>query len=100
MPYMYILECSDGTYYTGSTYNIDKRINEHNEGIGANYTSCRLPVRLVYFKEFTRIDEAFKFEKKVQRWSHAKKHALIDENWRQIHELAECRNVTHYRNFH
>jgi len=52
MPYMYILECSDGTYYTGSTWNLEKRLNDHNEGAGANYTSYRLPVRLVFYEEF------------------------------------------------
>ena len=80
--YMYILECSDGSYYTGSTNNIDRRLNEHNKigskTKGAKYTSARQPVRLVYFEEYERIDEAFYREKQVQNWSHKKKLALIE----------------------
>jgi putative endonuclease len=80
MPYMYILECCDGTYYTGSTWNLEKRLNEHQTGIGANHTSKRLPVQLVYSEEFSRIDEAFYREKQIQNWSHSKKKALIEGN--------------------
>jgi putative endonuclease len=98
MPYMYILECSDGTFYTGSTWNLNKRLNEHNEGLGANYTSKRLPVKLVFFEFFERISNAFQREKQVQNWSHGKKKALIDENWERLRELAECMNETHCRN--
>lgn len=78
MPWMYILECCDGTYYTGSTWNLQKRLSEHQAGIGANHTSKRLPVRLVYSEEFSRIDEAFRREKQIQNWSHSKKMALIE----------------------
>ncbi len=56
---MYILECSDGSYYTGSTNNLEYRLYQHQNGNGANYTKSRLPVRLVYFEEYSRIDEAF-----------------------------------------
>ena len=79
--YMYIVECSDGTYYTGSTKDLERRINEHNgigiETKGAQYTSARRPVKLVYYEEYERIDEAFYREKQVQNWNHAKKTALI-----------------------
>ena len=74
---MYILECADGFYYTGSTIDIDERIKQHAAGYGANFTSKRLPVKLVYLEEFQRIDEAFKREKQIQGWSRAKKEALI-----------------------
>ena len=80
MPYMYILECSDKTYYTGSTWHLEQRIEEHNSGMGANYTSKRLPVKLAYFEEYSRIEDAFKREKQVQNWSHNKKEALIKGN--------------------
>lgn len=65
MPYMYILECNDGSYYTGSTWNLQKRLAEHNQGKGARFTSKRLQVELIYYEEFSRIDEAFKREKQV-----------------------------------
>jgi putative endonuclease len=94
MPYMYILECNDGTYYTGSTYDLEKRIFQHNDGTGANYTSKRIPVKLVYFEKIDNIDKAFKREKQIQRWSHAKKKALIEKNWDRLHELAKCLNET------
>ena len=80
MPYMYILECIDKTYYTGSTWHLEQRLNEHNSGLGANYTSKRLPVTLLYFEEYTRIEDAFNREKQIQGWSHAKKKALIAGN--------------------
>ena len=89
MSYMYILECVDGTYYTGSTWNLEKRFREHVEGLGANYTAKRLPVKLVYYEESERIDVAFLREKQVQGWSHAKKKALIDQNCDKLPELAK-----------
>ena len=52
MNYTYILECSDGSFYTGWTNNLEKRINCHNKGKGAKYTRGRLPLKLVYFEEF------------------------------------------------
>lgn len=55
MPYVYILECADKSYYTGSTKDINKRIWEHQNGLGANYTKKRLPVKLVYSEAFDRL---------------------------------------------
>ena len=75
--YMYILECSDGSYYTGSTKDIDRRLAEHQNREGANHTKKRLPVRLLYYEQYDRIDTAFYREKQVQGWSRAKKEALI-----------------------
>jgi len=76
--YMYILECSDGTYYTGSTINLELRLQQHQNGEGANHTKKRLPIKLIYLEEFQRIDEAFNREKQVQGWSRKKKEALIN----------------------
>jgi putative endonuclease len=76
--FMYILECSDGSYYTGSTVDLERRINEHQNGKGANHTKKRLPIKLVYFEEFERIDLAFNREKQIQGWSRRKKEALIE----------------------
>ena len=75
---MYILECADGSYYTGSTNNLERRLQQHQNGEGANYTKKHLPVKLVYFEEFQRIDDAFYREKQVQGWSRKKKEALIN----------------------
>lgn len=82
--YMYILVCADGSYYTGSTTNLDLRLQQHQSGEGANHTQKRLPVELVYYEEFDRIDEAFYREKQIQGWSRKKKEALINN---KVHEL-------------
>lgn len=97
--WMYILHCSDGTYYTGSTNDLDSRIYQHQNGEGAAYTKVRLPVRLLYSEEYERIDDAFHREKQVQGWSRKKKEALINGSFDQLNDLAKCTNKTHYLNF-
>jgi putative endonuclease len=89
--FMYILECSDGSFYTGSTRDLEKRFRQHQNSLGANYTRNRLPVRLVYYEEYDRIDEAFYREKQIQGWSHAKKKALIEGNYKDLKLLAKKR---------
>jgi putative endonuclease len=96
---MYILECADGSYYTGSTNNLELRLAQHQAGEGANHTKKRLPVKLVYFEEFQRIDEAFNREKQVQGWNRKKKEALINSIFDDLHCLAECTNSSHFKNF-
>jgi len=91
--FTYILECFDGSYYTGSTINIDERIKTHSAGFGANYTAKRLPVKLVYFEEFQRIDEAFYREKQIQGWSRAKKEALIFSRGETLLQLSKSRTI-------
>ncbi len=70
---MYILECVDKTYYVGSTNNLELRLTQHQNGEGANHTKKRLPVKLIYYEEFQRIDFAFYREKQVQGWCRKKK---------------------------
>ncbi|MCW3077705.1 MAG: hypothetical protein JWO32_2314 [Bacteroidetes bacterium] len=77
--YLYILRCSDGSYYTGVTNNPDKRLNEHNAGINIDsYTYKRRPVKLVYQTSFTDFNQAFETETKIKKWSRVKKEALIN----------------------
>jgi putative endonuclease len=97
--WMYILECVDGSYYTGSTNNLELRLAQHQAGEGANHTRKHLPVKLVYFEKFQRVDQAFYREKQVQRWSRKKKEALINGTSDELKKLAECMNETHCRNF-
>jgi putative endonuclease len=97
MAYMYILECSDGTYYTGSTINLERRLWEHQNGFGANHTRKRLPVSLVYCEWFDRVSDAFYREKQIQGWTRRKKEALIAGDSNELHELATCRNKSHHR---
>src|SRR5690606_5255116 len=87
---MYILECADGSYYVGSTKYLKLRIEQHQSGNGANHTRKRLPVKLVYFEEFERIDWAFYREKQVQKWRREKKEALIYGNKKDLPELARA----------
>ena len=78
MPFVYILRCSDGSFYVGSTLDAERRLNQHNAGLGAAYTRRRLPVEFAWLGEFAAIDEAFAWEKRLKGWSHAKRQAFID----------------------
>jgi putative endonuclease len=89
MAWMYILECCDSSYYVGSTKDLNLRISQHQEGIGANYTSKRLPVKLIYCEEYDRIDDAFYREKQVQGWTRRKREALINGNPELLPALAK-----------
>lgn len=87
--YMYILECCNGSYYIGSTTDLELRLSQHQNGEGANHTKKRLPVKLVYYEEFDRIDKTFYREKQVQGWNRKKKLALINKEYRQLPRLAK-----------
>ncbi|WP_343912582.1 GIY-YIG nuclease family protein [Aquimarina litoralis] len=93
---MYILQCSDGSYYTGSTKDLERRLQQHQSGDGANHTKKRQPVTLVYYEKYDRIDTAFYREKQVQGWSRAKKEVLIRGEVDELHRLSECQNDTHW----
>ena len=86
---MYILECSDGSYYVGSTKDLEYRLSEHQEGKGANYTARRLPIKLVYSEEYERVSHAYAREKQVQNWSRVKREALISGNQEILPGLAK-----------
>jgi len=89
MPFMYILKCSNDSYYTGSTKDLEKRLWEHENGLGANHTKKYGPVKLVYFEEYNRVDDAFYREKQVQGWSRKKKTALINGENQELPSLAK-----------
>lgn len=94
--YVYILRCSDSSLYTGITSDLERRITEHNSGCHPDsYTFKRRPVTLEWYQEFTEPNQAIEFEKKFKKWSKAKKEALINGDFAQIHKLAECRNFSH-----
>jgi len=94
----YILECSDLSYYTGSTTELETRISKHELGVYDGYTAARRPVRLRWSEEFPDISQAIAVERQIKKWSRKKKEALINGNFRLLHELAECKNETHFRN--
>ena len=80
MNYVYILMCKDNTLYTGWTNSLERRVKVHNEGKGAKYTRGRLPVKLVYFEEFSTKSEALKRECEIKKMSRKEKILLIEAN--------------------
>ncbi len=96
--YVYILRCSDSSLYVGITNDVDRRLDEHNDGkLPSAYTFKRRPVFVEYIQDFTEPTQAIAFEKKLKGWSKAKKEALIKGDFDMIETLAECRNATHYK---
>ena len=76
--YSYIVRCKDGSLYTGWTMDIEKRVEQHNQGTGAKYTRAKRPVTLVYSKEFTSKSEAMQWEYEIKTFSREKKLKLIE----------------------
>lgn len=88
--FVYILSCSDGTYYTGVTNDLERRMSEHKNGYNSDsYTAKRLPVELKYFTPFSDVLQAISFEKKLKKWSSAKRNALINGEWEKLPNLAK-----------
>lgn len=77
MNYTYIVECSDKTFYTGWTNDLEKRIKAHNSGKGAKYTKTRRPVTLVYYEEFKSKEEAMRREWEIKQYRREKKEKLV-----------------------
>ncbi|MBK6963691.1 MAG: GIY-YIG nuclease family protein [Bacteroidales bacterium] len=98
--YVYIVNCSDNSFYTGVTNDVERRLKEHNEGINPDcYTYSRRPVELVYYEYFSDYNQAISFEKKIKGWSRAKKQALIFGDWDYLKILSRCNNSTNSNNF-
>ncbi len=88
--YIYILECSDKSYYTGFTSNLTKRIIEHQPGKHIDsYTYMRRPINLKFYAEFTNVDLAIQTVKQIKKWSRAKKEALINNDFDKLPNLAK-----------
>jgi len=93
--FVYIVECSDGLYYTGVTNNIERRLAEHNEGLDTKaFTFKRRPVVLRYCDRCSDIKQAIAWEKQLKGWSRKKKEAIFVEDWDRIKELAKSRVST------
>ena len=89
--FVYIVKCSDNSYYTGFTSNLEQRINEHNNGKYNGYTSKRLSVTLVYSNRFNNADDAIRAEKQIKGWSRGKKEALIKGDFEKLKELSRSK---------
>jgi len=88
--YVYILECSDGSYYTGHSDDIDARISQHEQGAFVScYTYKRRPVKVIYVEIFGTRDEAFNAERQIKGWSRRKKLALIEGDFDRLKYLAK-----------
>jgi putative endonuclease len=99
--YVYILQCVDGSYYTGITNDVERRLNEHNEGLDKKaYTYRRRPVEVVYREVFNEVLQAIAWEKKLKGWSRVKKQAVIKGEWDVLPELAECKNWSSHQIYH
>ena len=85
--------CSDRSYYTGSTTELDQRIVDHNNGRYKGYTSRRLPVVLVWSHEFSDVRDAIALERQIKGWSRKKKEALIRGDFQLLHELSRSTEV-------
>ena len=89
--YTYILQCANGEYYVGSTTNLERRLMEHQSGMGGQFTRTHLPVKLVYKEEFSSIEQAFHRERQLHGWSRAKKEALINEDYELLKQLSKSK---------
>ena len=78
--YMYVVECCDGTYYTGYTTDVKKRIAVHNSGKGAKYTRARFPVKLIYVEGFDSKEEAMSAEALFKRKTRLQKVSYLNDN--------------------
>ena len=88
--YVYILKCSDNSYYTGVTSNLHQRIFQHDTGFFPDcYTANKRPLELVFYAEFTDINLAIEMEKKIKKWSRLKKEALINGDYDALPNLAK-----------
>lgn len=91
--YVYILKCSDQSYYTGITNNLDKRLLQHQSGYDKDsYTYSRRPLELVFFADFTDPNSAIEIEKRIKGWSRSKKEALINGDFKTLVYLSNLKN--------
>jgi predicted GIY-YIG superfamily endonuclease len=86
--WVYIVRCADGSYYTGHSDDLERRIAAHQSGEIKSYTSTRLPIELVYSQEFVTRIEALEHERQIKGWSRKKKEALMRGDWEEISRLA------------
>ena len=90
--YVYIVQCSDGSYYTGVTNDLERRLWEHETGYNEScYSFKRRPVELKYSEHFHDINNAIAWEKQLKGWSRKKKEALFRGDWEEIGKLAKAR---------
>jgi len=98
--WVYILKCSDNSFYTGSTSNLEKRLSEHQNGLIKGYTFSRRPVELVFSEYFPDVYDAITAERRIKGWKRVKKKALIKGDFNLLHNLAKCNNKTTHKSYY
>ncbi|HEX9829649.1 MAG TPA: GIY-YIG nuclease family protein [Bacteroidota bacterium] len=96
--WVYILECSDGSYYTGSPSQLETRLSQHHIGTYDGYTASRRPLKLRWSDYFPDMYQAISAERQIKGWTRKKKEALMRGDFDLLHWLAECKNLTHSKN--
>lgn len=97
--WIYILECADGSLYTGTTHDLDKIVNYHNSAKGSLYTQTRLPIKLIYQEYYDDEKEADRRATQIQGWTRRKKWALVKGEIENLEKYAECQNHSHSKYF-
>ncbi len=98
--YVYILKCSNKSYYVGLTNNVERRLEEHNLGLHIfSYTFSRRTVELLWFNKFNSELEAIGWEKKIKGWTRKKKEVLMEGKYELFPILAQYKNETNYKNY-
>jgi putative endonuclease len=94
MFWVYILRCADGSYYTGHTDNLERRIGQYKAGECGGYTATRLPVELAWSQECSTREEALSAEMQIKGWSRKKKEATMRGEWAEVSRLAQNKSPT------
>ncbi len=90
--YIYILLCSDNSYYIGVTNNIERRVLQHENGVNSkSYTYNKRPIHLIYTEEFVDIKQAIAREKQLKKWTRAKKEALVNNDMQELINLSKSK---------
>jgi predicted GIY-YIG superfamily endonuclease len=92
MFWVYILRCSDGSYYTGHTDNLERRMGQYQTGECTGYTAKRRPLELVWSQECVTREEALSAERQIKGWSRKKKEAMMRGDWAEVSRLAQCKS--------
>ena len=92
--WVYILKCKGGYYYTGCTTDLETRMQKHHAGLYPGFTQMRRPVRLLFCQEFADINEAIAAERRIKKWSQAKKEGLIRGDFDAIVRLSKKKKQT------
>jgi len=89
--FVYILGCSDGSFYVGHSENVEERVTVHNAGRGASWTACRTPVVLAFKERFATEEDAVRRERQIKKWTHSKKQALVEGNLARLKALSKSK---------